>query len=224
MTISSVTMHCCSFATGRSRATAALAASLLLLAMGGCKKTRSEARAVDLASPSYGAVAGVARYTLSAAESTIKFVGRNVTGKHEGTFGTFSGTIIVADGSPEKASVTIDIDMTSLRADDPKLAETLKSAAFLDVTKYPKAHFTSTSARQGGDLGATDTITGSLDLHGVTRTIDIPATIHVRSNGVDVDAEVAIDRKQFGIVNPGPSDDSIRDDVVIVLLIYANRV
>jgi polyisoprenoid-binding protein YceI len=118
-----------------------------------------------------------------------------VTSKHEGSIGKFSGAIAVSNRSPGQSSVSVDLDMTSLQTDDPKLATQLKSSDFLDCAKYPSVRFVSTSVRSGGELGATDTVTGTLELHGIKRSIDVPATIHVRANGVDVDAELTLHRK-----------------------------
>jgi polyisoprenoid-binding protein YceI len=62
-----------------------------------------------------------------------------------------------------------------------------------------------------------------LQLHGVTKSISFPTTIKVGGGGVEVDAEFAINRKDFGIVYPGMPDDLIRDDVLLRLHIRANK-
>src|SRR6185295_16300778 len=92
-----------------------------------------------------------------------------------------------------------------------------KSPDFFDVQKYPKAHFESTSITPGGSAGATHTITGLLDLHGVKKTIKFPATINVSPKEVRVKSEFALNRKEFGIAYPGAPDDLIRDDVLMKL-------
>jgi polyisoprenoid-binding protein YceI len=91
------------------------------------------------------------------------------------------------------------------------------------VEKYPKATFTSTSIKPGGENGATHTVTGNLDLHGVTRSITFPAKISPSADAVDVDAEFVIKRKDFGIVYPGMPDDLIKDDVLIKLKLHAKK-
>jgi len=174
--------------------------------------------------PASGTPVNGVKYAFSQADSKVGFVGAKITGKHDGSFGTFSGVVVVPNGSVEQSSVTVDIDMTSLQVDEPKLAGHLKSPDFFDVGKFPKARFVSTSVRQGGELGATNTVTGNLELHGVTKSINIPATIHVRPDGVDVDAEFAINRKEFGVVYPGKPDDLIKDEVLLKLQIHANKV
>jgi len=57
----------------------------------------------------------------------------------------------------------------------------------------------------------------------VTKSISFPATIKVRGDTVDVDAEFAINRKDFGIVYPGMPDDLIRDDVLLKLQLRAKK-
>ena len=171
------------------------------------------------------ATADPIRYTYSASsETTLTFVGSDISGRRKGSFGKFNGTIVVSNGSPEQASVTVEIDVTSLRADPAELETQLKSASFLNVAKYPSAHFESTSVVNGGKLGATDTVKGNLLLRGVRRPVEIPATIHVRPTGVDVDAELTIQRKDFGLVFPGKRDALVKDDIVLSLQVVATAV
>jgi polyisoprenoid-binding protein YceI len=66
-------------------------------------------------------------------------------------------------------------------------------------------------------------VTGNLELHGVTKSITFPATIKMSADAVDVDAEFAINRKDFGIVYAGKPDDLIKDDVLIKLEIRAKK-
>ena len=65
-------------------------------------------------------------------------------------------------------------------------------------------------------------VTGTLDLHGVTKNISFPATIEVSDDGVRAQAEFVIKRFDFGIVYPGKADDLIRDEVVIRLDLQAS--
>ena len=83
------------------------------------------------------------------------------------------------------------------------------------MAKYPKAAFTSSQIKAGGEGGATHTITGELDLHGVKETISFPATISVGADTASGTAEFVIKRQDFGIVYPGKQDDLIRDDVLL---------
>ncbi len=168
------------------------------------------------------AVAG-AKYRIGAAESKIEFVGAKITGKHDGSFGAFSGTVTLPGADPTAGSVSVQIDTSSLQSDNETLTGHLKSADFFDVAKYPRARFESTSVRAGGEKGASHTVSGNLELHGVTKGISFPATIRVVSNTVEVDAEFAINRKDFGLVYPGKPDDLIKDEVLIKLKVRAPK-
>jgi polyisoprenoid-binding protein YceI len=163
------------------------------------------------------------KYAFSNTDSKIEFVGAKVTRKHDGSFETFTGSVNVVDRDPTKSSVTADIDIASIKTDEEKLTGHLKTADLLDVAKYPKATFTSTSIKAGADKGGTHTVTGNLQLHGVTKSISFPATIKLADDAVDVDAEFVINRKDFGIVYPGMPDDLIKDDVLMKLKLRAKK-
>lgn len=191
---------------------------LPLLLIAACANPASDKpRAVtNEAAPVAAAPAAGEKYLITPENSKIEFVGSKVTGSHNGSFGKFSGTIDYA-GQPEKSRVSIKIDPDSLTADDPKLTAHLKTPDFFDVAKYPQATFESTEIKLGGDNGATHTITGNLNLHGVTKSITFPATIAVTPEAITVDSTFSINRKDFGINYAGASDNLIRDDVVLKL-------
>lgn len=161
--------------------------------------------------------AGAESYAFSNEGSKVEFVGAKVTAKHDGSFAAFRGTISLVDAEPTRSSVSAEIDVASLSVQPAKLAGHLKSADFFDAEKFPKAKFNSTSIKAGGANGATHTVTGNLELHGVTRAIAFPATIKVEPGQVSVLAEFVLNRKDFSIVYPGMPDDLIKDDVLIKL-------
>jgi len=156
------------------------------------------------------------KYAITPDTSKIEFVGSKVTGSHHGSFAKFSGAIDFL-GQPEKSKVSITIDMDSESTDTEGVTKHLKTADFFDVAKYPQATFESTAIKPGGDKGATHTVTGNLQLHGVTKSITFPATIVVAPEAISVDSTFAINRKDFGINYAGAADNLIRDDVVLTL-------
>ena len=166
---------------------------------------------------------GAPTYAFSNEGSEFGFIGAKVTGKHEGTFEKFEGQIKLVDNDPTKSSVTAQIDPASISVEPAKLEAHLKSPDFLNVQKFPKATFQSTSIQQGGAGGATHTVTGNLTLLDKTRSISFPANIRVANDTVKIDSEFAINRKDFGIVYPGMPDDLIKDDVLIKLKLNAKR-
>lgn len=170
--------------------------------------------------PSTSPAASITKYLITPENSKITFVASKVTGSHNGSFEKFAGTIDYA-GEPEKSHVTFNIDTSSVNTDTPDLTRHLKTADFFDVAKYPQAKFESTEIKAGGEKAATHTITGNLQLHGVTKAITFPATIVVSADALDVDGTFSINRKDFGINYAGAADNLIRDEVVLTLHIHA---
>ena len=162
------------------------------------------------------------KYLITPENSKIEFVGAKVTGKHDGSFKKFSGAIDWA-GQPEKSRVSITMDVDSLTTDTPDLTKHLKTPDFFDAAKYPKSTFESTEIKTGGEKGASHTITGNLNLHGVTKSITFPATIAVNSGAITVDSSFALNRKDFGINYAGAADNLIRDDVLLKLSVRATK-
>ncbi|WP_437288314.1 YceI family protein [Sorangium sp. So ce406] len=201
----------------------------LLLSLAGCEDpTKDKPKAtISSAAPAQPQAAAPSAPTealpIDATASTIGFVGSKVTGKHEGKFEKISGSITLAGGKAEGGKLSIEADTSSVKTDAEKLDGHLKSKDFFDVEQFPKATFTSTQIKAGGENGATHTVTGELDLHGVKKTISFPATITEGADSVSGNAEFVINRKDFGIVYPGKQDDLIRDDVLLKLSLKAPR-
>jgi polyisoprenoid-binding protein YceI len=157
-------------------------------------------------------------YTFTDA-SKITWVGSKVTGSHDGGFETFDGSVTVAGDDAATAAINVTIDTTSLWSDNDNLTGHLKSADFFDVETYPTSTFESTGVAANDEGGYT--VTGNLNLHGVTKQIEFPATIAVADGQVTANAEFFIKRFDFGIEYAGKADDLIRDEVVIKLDIVA---
>lgn len=167
--------------------------------------------------------AGTEALIISPENSKVEFVAAKVTRSHQGSFKQFAGTIdLVADRITD-SRVSVDIDTGSVIADDNDLTAHLKTADFFDVAKFSKATFVSTKIEPGNAEGATHTVTGNLDLHGVKKSITFPAAIQVTPDSAALNAEFAINRKDFGIVYAGKADDLIRDGVVIKLALKVPR-
>ena len=183
----------------------------------------------NTAAPAVGATASTMEtkgtaLPISPENSKVEFTGSKVTGKHDGGFKTFKGTIDLVNNKPDERKVMVDIDTNSIFSDDEKLTGHLKSADFFDVAKFPTANFTSTKITPDEAKGAGNyTVTGDFDLHGQKKSITFPAKITMSDAEVAVDAEFSINRKDFDIVYKGKTDDLIRDDVIIRLNLKSPR-
>lgn len=153
--------------------------------------------------------------------SKIEFVAAKVTRSHNGSFQQFNGSIDLVNNNPEQSRVTINIEANSVVTDEPDLTKHLKTPDFFDVAKFPKATFTSTRIEPAG--GSNYNVTGNFELHGIKSSIRFPATIQVAPDQATVNAEFAINRKDWGLIYPGKADDLIRDGVVIKLSVNAPR-
>jgi len=183
-------------------------------------KTKAVTGEASSASPQ--ASASGDKYTINPQNSKIEFVASKVTGSHHAEFQDFSGAIDYV-GQPEKSRVSVTITMASVKTDTDQLTQHLKTPDFFDVAKFPQSIFTSTEIKSGGDKGASQTITGNFQLHGVTKSISFPATIRVAPEAITVESTFTINRKDFGINYAGAADNLIRDDVVMTLHIKAEK-
>jgi polyisoprenoid-binding protein YceI len=179
--------------------------------------TAEAPKPADPAAPAPAPAAGVARFEINQDNSKLALKGSKVTKTHDIKVNKWAGTIEIPEGKAELAKVAVEIDMKSIEADEAKLTGHLQSPDFFDTAKFPTATFTTTEIKAGGDKGATHTITGNFDMHGVKKSITFPATVAVAADKVTVSAEFVINRKDWNIVYPGMPDDLIRDEVVVKL-------
>ena len=94
-----------------------------------------------------------------------------------GRFNTFSGKFNYDEKNPGASKIEVDIDPASIDSNHAERDKHLRSDDFLDVAKYPKAGFKSTSFKETGNGKAV--LKGNLTLHGVTK----PVTIDVEHIG-----------------------------------------
>jgi polyisoprenoid-binding protein YceI len=153
-------------------------------------------------------LASGADFTLDGKNTTITFVGSKPDGKHDGGFKSFTGTASVPDNDLTKLKITLDIDMNSLWADNPKLTGHLKSVDFFGVNSNPKSKFVTTKVeKEGIDYK----ITGDLTMIGQTKSITFPARIALTNDGLALSSTFTIDRTQWGMkYGRGKIDDMVK--------------
>lgn len=122
-----------------------------------------------------------------------------------GEFGKVSGTVAADDQDLTRSKVTASIDAATVNTREAKRDEHLRSADFLDVTKFPTITFASKKVERAGE--GRWKLTGDLTLHGVTRevTLDVespPTTVKdlMGNTRAGAHATAKINRKDFGIV------------------------
>jgi polyisoprenoid-binding protein YceI len=198
----------------------------LSLFMAGCEDPAANKFKAQTSAP-YNSEKNSSSKTLTAAavslpitpeNSKIGFTGSKVTGKHEGGFKSFSGSIDLVGDKAEDSRVKVEIEMKSVFTDTDQLTGHLQTGDFFEVDKFPTSSFVSTKIVPDTAKGQGNySITGDLEMRGVKKSITFPAAINITPSDVSVNSEFAINRKDFGIVYAGKADDLIRDDVVIHL-------
>src|SRR5262249_52418486 len=124
--------------------------------------------------PSY--LAGI--WEADPVHSEIGFSVRQLmVGKVRGRFTSYDVTIVTSQG-PLGSSVAATIDLASIDTGNERRDNHLRSAAFLEVEKYPTMSYRSTGIRETDDGWIID---GELTLHGVIR--QVPLTVEL--NGFD---------------------------------------
>lgn len=198
-----------------------LLAAVACLSLTACSKNPADnvpAADVKSAAPAPAAAAVAKTYAFGPETSKVGFVGSKVTGSHAGGFAKFAGELNVVDGKVAAAGSKVVIEVASLFSDAEKLTGHLKGPDFFDAAKFPTATFTATAIEHGA---TNSVVTGNLSLHGVTKQISFPATIHVSDSAVSLAAEFSINRFDFEIKYPGKTDDLIRQEVVLKLKVEA---
>ena len=90
-------------------------------------------------------------WQIDPSHSGVNFSVRHMmVSKVRGSFGSFTGTIAIADDVLD-SSVEATIDVASVHTSDNTRDEHLRSADFFDVAAYPTITFLSTKLEQVGD-------------------------------------------------------------------------
>ncbi len=158
------------------------------------------------------AIARAAAYQLDPVHSSIQFKIRHLTVSNvTGTFNKFKGSATMDGEDPATLKVEVTIEAASVDTGNEKRDAHLRTADFLDTTKYPTISFASKKIVKG-DPGKLKVI-GDLTIHGVTReiTVDLEGpTPEVKDpwGGFRRGATgtTRIDRRDFGITWNTPLD------------------
>lgn len=137
----------------------------------------------------------------SAAEFKVKHMMiSNVKGKFTG----LAGVLNLDEADLTKSSIEASIPINTITTGEDQRDGHLKSADFFDVEKFPAMTFKSSSVTpaSGGEF----TVTGELDLHGVSKAVTFaveglsqPAKDPWGNLRIGLSATAKINRKDFGL-------------------------
>ncbi|MCL9770930.1 YceI family protein [Flavobacterium sp. HXWNR69] len=134
---------------------------------------------------------------VNAAKSTINWVGKKVTGSHEGTIALKEGALIYKGKKVVGGNFTVD--MTTINTTDldgkskANLDGHLKSDDFFGVEKYPSATLVFKSIGEKGN--GVYAVTGDLTIKGKTESIKFDLTV----TGKTASTTLKVDRTKYDI-------------------------
>lgn len=129
--------------------------------------------------------------------SKVEWLGKKVTGKHNGIVNFKEGAVVLKSGKLVGGSFTVD--MTSLTATDltgdyrDKLDGHLKADDFFGTTKFPTA--TLVIKKIGAKSATVYTATADLTIKGITK----PVTFDMTVNGDTATTTFNVDRTKYDI-------------------------
>jgi polyisoprenoid-binding protein YceI len=149
-------------------------------------------------------------WTIDASHSGIHFSVRHlVIAKVRGKFTNFSGTLELDEGDLTKSKVDVSIDVGSVSTSEDKRDAHLRSGDFFDAEKFPTATFKSASITKSGDGYL---VKGDLNVHGVTKEVDLHGTFEGKGKDpwggerVAFQAKTSINREDWGMKFNMPLD------------------
>jgi polyisoprenoid-binding protein YceI len=142
-------------------------------------------------------------WTADKAHSKITFaITHNMLSDVEGSFKSFDATIITPGDDFSGSTIEFTADAASISTDNDYRDKKVKSPELLDVVKFPKITFVSTSVAK--ITASTYKIAGNLTLHGVTKQLTLDAFVRTgmgmhNKSGAGFRISGIIDRREFDI-------------------------
>jgi polyisoprenoid-binding protein YceI len=137
------------------------------------------------------------KFEIISTQSNIDWVGKKVTGAHNGTIAVKEGEIVLNDGKLIGGKFTIDttsikiLDVTD-PATNTQFAGHLASDDFFSIEKYPEAILDITSV-------SGNHVEGNLTIKGITHPVSFDAVINVTSDVLTATGKLVIDRTKYGM-------------------------
>lgn len=170
-------------------------------------------------------------YNIDQNSSKVSWVGKKVTGSHNGDIKIKSGTLEFK--KKQLSGGTILIDMTTINTLDlsgeskGQLEGHLKSDDFFGVSKFPTAKIVITKVVPQGP--GKYKITGDLTIKGTSKEIKFIANLDQSGNGVSGSADLTVDRSEYNIKYGSGSffdnlgDKTIYDDFELTVNLVAKK-
>lgn len=141
-------------------------------------------------------------FEIVSAKSNIDWVGRKVTGAHNGTIAVKEGTLTLADGKLTSGKFTVDttsieiLDVTD-PATNAQFAGHLASDDFFSSERFPEATFeiTSVTSKTDNDYH----IQGNLTIKAITHPVNFNAALTANNDTISASGKIVIDRTKYNM-------------------------
>ncbi len=171
-------------------------------------------------------------FKIDTEKSSIEWIAKKVTGKHNGTIKIASGELLLNNKALKSGSFLID--MNSIVVSDltgeynQKLLTHLRSEDFFSVEKNATSKFEITKITAAGKDRMD--ITGNLTIKGITQSITFPASIKLQGDAIVAVAKgVKVDRTKYDIRYGSKSffasigDKAIDDEFELAINLVAKK-
>lgn len=144
---------------------------------------------------------------VSTTDSKVNWLGKKVTGQHNGTINILKGEVMVDNGKVTGGKIEIDmktiknLDLTDAES-NAKLVGHLSSADFFEVDKYPTSKLEIVKVEELKDAtkpNVNSTVTANLTMKDVTKSIMFPAEIKIENGVLTAKADFDVDRTDWNI-------------------------
>ncbi len=119
-----------------------------------------------------------------------------------GRFTRYSGRILLDFDHPAKSFTSFTVDSDSVELGSKAFNDFVKSAALLDVTRFPTLSFTSTQVEKLDPRTAR--VTGNLTMLGVTKPVALTVSVETEPSGkrrvVAFSATATLKRSDYGMI------------------------
>lgn len=133
--------------------------------------------------------------------SKVEWIGKKVSGQHEGTIAIKEGTIHLHDGKIDKGTITIDMASIAVTDMEGEWAEKLKghleSPDFFNVVEHSTAVFEITKVTPGKE--GSSHVVGNLTIKGITKPVEFDSKLEMKDGKLAAYAEVPVDRTLYDI-------------------------
>lgn len=137
------------------------------------------------------------KFNIVSTQSNIGWVGKKVTGAHNGTIAVKKGELILNDGKLAGGKIIVDIASIKIEdvtdpATNAQFAGHLASDDFFSTEKYPEAvlEITSVSGKH---------VEGNLTIKGITHPVGFDAAVNISGDTLIAAGKLVIDRTKYGM-------------------------